>query len=238
MKYIIFIFIILVAYVLSITSMKYIKQKKIADFIFAFLIFALYVAHSFIIFRDVGFYDWNYQNTLPTANVSPFMFVLTPIILVFPKAIKPYFFLLISLLSFGMLSSAILGCAFNAFRNYAFHYHFAMDYTAHIIISLFGIYLVKTEQVKPTPKKCLISSLIIFAVATLMLILNAIFDTAFFGLSLSGKHTIYNSVIVENSYLSALIYFTGLATVLFLGYLYIKIINKKSDVLYEKQQFT
>lgn len=53
-----------------------------------------------------------------------------------------------------------------------------------------------------------------------MLIVNLIFDTTYFGLSLYGKHTIYNTVLVEESWLSAVIYCVGLGSVLWLGYIY------------------
>ena len=93
-----------------------------------------------------------------------------------------------------------------------------MDYTAHILLSLFGIYLVRSEQVDLTPVAALISGSVIFGSALLMLILNLIFDTSFFGLSLSGKHNIYNVVLTDNSYISVSLYFIGLSGVLALGY--------------------
>ena len=41
-----------------------------------------------------------------------------------------------------------------------------------------------------------------------------------------GKHSIYNNVLVNNSYLSALIYYAGLIGILFLGYLYLLLIKR------------
>ena len=82
----------------------------------------------------------------------------------------------------------------------------------------FGIYLVRSGQVTLAPRKSLYSGLIIIGVALFMMVLNLIFDTSFFGLSLLGKHNIYGNVLVESSYLSALIYFAGLTVILLLGY--------------------
>ena len=59
-----------------------------------------------------------------------------------------------------------------------------------------------------------------------MLLLNVAFDTAFFGLSLNGKHNIYNMVLVSNSYLSACIYFLGVGVVLLLGVALCKIVER------------
>ena len=227
MGYIITIIALLVFYIVAIYMMKYVRHPRVLNYVFIALVYIPYVSLCTIVYRDVGFYDWNFRNTLPVANVSPFMFSLMPILLILPKKAKEYVFLLISLLSVGMLVSTILGCAYNASINYKFHFHFLLDYVAHILLSLFGIHLIRSKQVEFNVKNCLISSSVIFAAATVMVILNLIFDTSFFGLSLRGKHNIYNNVLVSNSYLSALLYYLGLGVVLMLGYIVSKKFSKK-----------
>ena len=103
-----------------------------------------------------------------------------------------------------------------------------LNYAAHVVLSIWGVFLVKSGQVKLDRRDCFISGSMIIGVAFTMMILNVIFDTSFFGLSLNGKHNIYNSVIVDSSALSALIYFVGLVLVLFLGYSFNKMLSKKS----------
>ena len=132
------------------------------------------------------------------------------------------------MLAVGMFLSTVFGCVGNAMRNYKFHFHFTLDYLSHFALSAFGIYLIRTKQVKFNVKNCIISSSIIFCVATIMLGLNIILDTAFFGLSLNGKHNIYNIVLVDNSYLSALIYYLGLAFVLCSGFVLCRILSKNN----------
>ena len=175
----------------------------------------------------MGISDWNFLNTLPTANISPFMFTCTPLALILPKNIRKYFLTLISLLSVGMLLSTSLNCINLAIIQYKFHIHFVLDYIAHIFLSLFGIYVVRSKQVSFTKKECLLSSLIIYFVVVIMIVLNVIYDKSFFGLSLNGKHNIYNNVIVDNSFVSMLIYVFGLTIVLLLGYIYNSFLNKK-----------
>ena len=92
---------------------------------------------------------------------------------------------------------------------------------------MFGVYLVRSGQVELKVRNCIISGAIIVGVALCMLVLNCIFDTAFFGLSLTGKHNIYNNVLVENGAVSAAVYFAGLVLVLLLGAAYCKIFEKK-----------
>jgi hypothetical protein len=178
-----------------------------------------------IIYSDVGFDDWNFRNVLPTANVSPFMFSITPIALLLPEKARKHLLLLFSLLSVGMLLSAAVNCIYNTVIGYRFHFHFALDYISHVALSLWGVYAVRCGRVKLLPKSCFISGGLILGVAIVMLILNVIFDTSFFGLSLNGKHNIYNVVITDVSLLSVLIYFVGLVGVLFMGFYYNKLLE-------------
>ena len=178
---------------------------------------------------DVGPYDWNFKNALPTANVSPFMFTTTLVMWIFPKSVRKYLLTLVSLLSFGMLVAGLGGCLDYVMRDYAFHWHIAFDCAAHVIISLWGVFLIRSEQVELTPKKAIRGGSIIVVVAIVMLILNAIFKTAFFGLSVYGDHNIYNIRIFESGVVSILVYFTGLCLVLCIGYYYQKVLSIKKN---------
>ena len=220
--------VLLGLYVGVIINMKRMKNTKLFNYIFSAAVLACYL---FVVFRNYfedGFYDWNFQNTLPVANVSPFMFTMVGVIYLFPLRVRKHLYLLISLLSAGMLISSMLGCIYNASINYRFHIHFISDYVAHVVLSLWGVYLIKSKQVILTKKNAAISSGVIIGAAFFMMILNVIFDTAFFGLSLNGKHNIYNFVLTDNSYLSAALYFFGLLCVLGLGGLYSYLLSRNS----------
>lgn len=231
MLYFICIPIFVLLYIGALFLLRLFKNTTITNLVFCLCIVIPYICLVVIVYNSVGPKDWNFLNTLPTANVSPFMFAVCPIYLILPKKAKPYFFLLIALLSVGMFISPLTSLIYNGSINYKFHPHFVLDYFSHFMISLWGVYLVQTHQCEATTKKSLISGSIIVGVAIIMLILNVIFDKAFFGLSLNGKHSIYNNVLVDNSYLSALIYFSGLIVVLILGFLYqlllLKLFKKK-----------
>ena len=229
MPYIISMLLLLVFYVCVMFNMKRMKNTKLFNCIFSYVTFVCYLYVVIRTYLSVGFNYWNFKNTLPVANVSPFMFTLVGIIHFIPTKLKNYLYLLISLLSVGMLFSAVLGCIYNASIDYKFHLHFLSDYFAHIMISLWGVYFIKSQQVKLNKGNLIVSSGIIIGVAFAMLILNVIFDTAFFGLSLSGKHNIYNNVLTSNSYLSALLYFMGLIFVLCLGFAYSYLLSKNTS---------
>ena len=228
MAYIISLLLLCAGYGVCLAFMKRMRQTKLFNLIFVAAVYIMYLWLCVVVFLDVGFYDWNFQNTLPCANVSPFMFFLMPLALLLPPKFKKRFCLLISLLSVGMLLSAVLGCVSNAVIRYKFHPHFLLDYGAHFVLSAFGVYLVKSGQVELKFRECLISGGLIFGAAACMLLLNGIFGTNFFGLSLTGDHNIYNRVLVESGYLSALIYFCGLSLVLLLGAGYCSLFKRKT----------
>ena len=190
--------------------MRFMVKKTLFDIIFVVIVFVSYSLLVIAAYQKNGTDDWNFRNTLPYANISPFMFFFTPLFFVLPRGVQKYFGTLIALLCLGMILSSSISCIHYFSIGYAFHPEFVFDYIAHFALALFGIYLVQSKQVELRLKDSLIGGSIIVAVAVTMLIVNAIFDTSFFGLSLRGKHNIYNRVLVDNSFASAGIYFAGL----------------------------
>ena len=228
MKYLIVFAVLLAIYIVGVLLSKYLaKYKNVVNILFVIAIFTSYFYVVRYMYYDVGPEDWNFKNTLPTANVSPFMFCLTPIILVMPKAIRKYLMTLVVLLSLGMVVAGLGGALGFVARNYKFHWHITMDCFAHILLSLWGVYLLKSGQVELTPQKALRGGAIIVSVALIMLVLNLIYHKAFFGLSLYGEHNIYNIRLFENGVVSIIIYFLGRGVVLCAGYFYQKVLNLK-----------
>ena len=226
MYYLIALFGVMAVYVAALCLVPRLPRTKWVVLVFVALVFLPYVYCSLSILRSVGFDDWNFKNTLPTANVSPFTFFLCPLCLVLPKRIGKYFMTMISLLSVGMLFSGAVTCIFNYMRGYTFYLTFFLDVFEHAALSLFGAYLVHSGMASLKKKDALIGGGVIVCAAAVMLILNLIFHTSFFGLSLYGEHNIYNAVLTESGILSALLYFTGLIGVLALGYIYQRLLMK------------
>ena len=218
--YLLSLILCLVLYCAFIYLMKFFKHQKIVNLIFFLIIYIFYWVVVIVAFIKNGLYDWNFTNTLPTANVSPFMFGTLPLFYILPKKVKPYYINLISLLSLGMLFSPILSMVFNFSRHYSFHVSFLLDYIGHFTLSLWGIYFVKSKQITLKIRMSAIAGSLIVGVAIIMMILNVILDTSFFGLSLRGKHSIYNFRVTESSFLNAALYFIGLLLILFAGYSY------------------
>ncbi len=227
---------LIVFYVIGVLVIfKYNKKSKFVNSVFSMTIFLLYLFCLVSIYLDVGFYDWNFQNALPTGNMSPFMYTLVFISLVLPQNIKKYVFSLVGLLSFPMLCAGLISCIGYIIRDYTFHLTIFLDAFIHVLLSIFGVYLAKSKQIDFKNNKVLIiSGGLILLVANIMIIVNLIFKTAFFGLSMYGDHYIYNLVLVESSIFNAIIYILGAVIVLFIGYFYQKILNKSDKVLSSK----
>ena len=163
--YILTLLIFCLLFGVGIYLMKYIRNFKLFNLIFLALVYIPYVSMCvFVYFTDTDLNRWNFLNTLPVANVSPFMFSLMPILLILPKRIKEYVYLLISMLTMGMLLSTVFGCVGNALRNYKFHFHFTLDYLSHFALAAFGIFLIRSKQVKFNSKNCIISGSTIFSI--------------------------------------------------------------------------
>ena len=228
MWYIVCLIVLIAVYILAITFMDRCKRPWLMNSILIGVCLSCYVALALIIYEDVGFWDWNFQNALPTANVSPFMFFSLIIYVLLPKKIRKYHSVLIALLSAGMFGAVVLGCVSRAAIRYKFHIQFLLDYLSHLSLSLLGIYLVKSGQAELKKRDCLIAGGALLSVAVIMLIVNAIFGTSFFGLALNEKYNIYNMVLAPDPYLSALIYFVGVVVVLVIGYFYVTFVTSMS----------
>ena len=217
MAYLITICLMLLVYAAAICGMGHLKNTRWCNRLFALLVVVPYALLVAVLYAKGGCGDWNFLNAMPTANVSPFMFTLVPVVMLSWGRLQARLHLLIALLSVGMLCSPLLSCVSYFAIQYRFHFHFLLDFIAHVALSLWGVYLIKSGQVRLTLRDALASAGVILGAAACMLVLNLVFDTAFFGLSLSGKHNIYNMVLVSNGALSAGIYFLGLCLVMVLG---------------------
>ena len=215
----IFALVIMLAICFSlIPILKRIANAKIGNILFGFFVFVPYMIRIVLIGLNDGVTDWNFLNTMPTANVSPFLFFLVPFLFLMPKKIRKHVHLMVALTCVGMFVAGTFDCIRLTLAHYRWNWLFVFDQFCHIALAAWGVYLVKSNQVDLDFRSCLKSGSILVGVALLMMVLNILFDTCFFGLSLNGKHNIYMMVLVEHSYLSALIYFAGLIAVLAAGY--------------------
>lgn len=211
---------------------------KLTVVTFTLIIFIPHIFFILAFYYRYGIDNWNVQNLFPVANINPFMFVMAFVVLFLPKPIKNVFYLLTALLSFATILAGISGCFIYFKLIPTYEFQISIEWLSHLTMGLLGIYLILSKRVEFTVKNTLIASISIFGVALMMVVLNLIFDTSFFGLAFNGTHNIYNLIFIESPYLSALVYFVGLAGALFLGYWFLKLVIridkklvlKKNDV--------
>ena len=83
--YLVTIVVLLLSYVGVLFLFSFFKKKTLTNVILISIIFVCYISNVIIAYVKNGPLDWNFTNTLPTANVSPFMFAVCPLYLVLPK---------------------------------------------------------------------------------------------------------------------------------------------------------
>ena len=189
------------------------------EYLLPITVMVLYLANVIWIYHDVGPNDWNFLNALPMQNLSPFSYCLCFLSAFLPKKVRAPIYAMFALLSVGMLCAGILEIASYIPRNYAFHLILILGTTPHFLLSFFGIYLIRRQKINLSGKTMLWGYLLPIAIAIVMLIINCIFHTAYFGLSVYGDHNIYSVVISDYAAVSILAYFFGLCFVLAIGYL-------------------
>ena len=155
------------------------------------------------------------NSILPFGNYSPLIFTCSTILIFIPEKWCAWFKYFIGIMWLPMIAASLYNSIGYTWLQGPYSYTcITFDCFAHGLIGLYGFYVLYNKVIVYDKKKLIILLSCIIVVPVIMLILNAIFDTSFFGLNLNGKHNIYNVVLTDNSYISALIYFLGLAALL------------------------
>ena len=61
--YILTLVLLCALYATGSCCMKYIRNLRLFNILFGCLVYIPYLWLSWIVYNDVGFYDWNFQNT-------------------------------------------------------------------------------------------------------------------------------------------------------------------------------
>ncbi len=230
--YILAVLLSIVLYAIGLVFMKYlVKYRKFSDIDFPFMIFILYFIEIVLLLVEAGVENWDYFTLLPLGNIGPFMFFTLPFLFLLPKKVRKYYLTLVVLLSPAMLIYGLFDGIVLVISGRQAYATYVIDIFAHALFAVYGVYLVRSGQVDFDVKKSLISGSVILGVALLMLVLNAIFRTPFFGLSLYGEHNIYNIIFLKSAALSIILYFVGVAVALVIGYFFGKYLSLALDAL-------
>ena len=186
--------------------------------VFILCIFTLYCITLLIQLLSQGSNSKAFIDTVPTSNISPFVFCTLPLCLF--KRLRNFIFPMIVFLSVGIILSVEISHYRFINENLEYNIALSLDGLNHMLYALFGVYLVVSNQVQLSLKSFIYGCISILTIVATMILLNLIFHTSFFGLNLYGNHSIYDIVITTSSVLSSLIYVLGLIIFLFLGLLF------------------
>ena len=152
-------------------------------------------------------------------NISPLMFTLIPLTYFMKGKVKDYCFSAIAFLSVGMLVAMYASPEYEyvfTFRREA-DFMYTSEALCHMLCSLFGAYLVLTNQVKPVFSSWIKSIVFMYSFITFGVILNFVFHKSFFGMDPYGDYSIYMIDIFGSFEATLVAYYIGVLLVLTIG---------------------
>ena len=182
----------------------------------------------FIIADFVAFSCWTYASYqrgslgggwLTLDNISPLMFTMILLTPFMKDRFKDYVFSAIAFLNVGMFVALFISPEHSYI--FSFNKEATLMYTAeaicHMLCSLYGIYLILSNQVKPDFGHWLKSAAFLYSVITFSVVLNFVYHRSHFGMDPYGGASIYMIDIFGSFWATIVAYYFGIAVVLTLG---------------------
>ena len=215
-------------------------SKKINVKVFNIVFIVLDVIFYFI--WNVGMYErgWLEDGFETLANISPFTFTLIPFTLLMKDKVKEYAFAAIAFLWVGMFLALFISPEYTYV--FSFNTEASVVYTGealcHMLASLFGVYLILTEQVKLSFSSWLKSLTFMYCVIFFGVFLNYFFHKNNFGMDPYGNYSIYMIDIFGTFEATLIAYLLGVLVVLTVGmqagYVMQKLTRPKDSARLEK----
>ncbi len=210
--------IVLVLFFTSLTLMCLYRRKmnvKIWNFVFVMVDIVF-----FFLWNLAGYQrGWLDKRFMTLDNISPFTFTIIPLTYFMNKKTKDYAFSAIAFLSVGMFVAMI----FSPEHAYLFSYTadasflYTTEALCHLLCSLFGVYLVLTDQVKADGKNLVKSVVFMYLVIGFGVFLNYVFHKDFFGMDPYGNYRIYMLQLFGSFWATLIAYLLGVLVVLISG---------------------
>ena len=209
---------------------KRVKNKSSVNYILAGTALFFYVL---LIVTDGQYHHWDEATILdvhPLSKMSPFLFATALLAEFLPQTIKKYYHTILSSLLLAMAAVGIFASLADGMMNDMNYFVVWMyfDAVSHLTIALFGLWLAISGQLS-FERKVLVRSLgILYAFLLLLIVLNLIFKTNFFGLTTYGGHNIYG-VVIDPWILSFVAYFAGITVISLAGWFVCKALAAKAQ---------
>ena len=182
----------------------------------------------FIIADVLAYSAWNYaaylkgwlrDGYMTLGNISPLMFTLILLTPFMNERVRDYVHCAVAFLSTGMFLAMLISPE----HDYIFNFNteatfiYTTEAVAHMVCSLFGIYLVLSHQVKPDFKSLIKAVTCTLSIITFGVVLNFIFHTDNFGMDPYGSASIYMLDIFGSFWATLVAYYFGVVLVLIVG---------------------
>ena len=183
---------------------------------------------AFIAVDLVFFFCWNYaafergwleNGWMTFENISPLVCTVMPLTLIMNDKVKQAAYDSLAFFALGLFLALMISPE----HAYLFSFNIEADFiytseaACHLVVALFGIYLVLTKQVKPGWKAWLRSLIFTFSIIGFAIFLNFVFHKTYFGMNPYGESVIYMLNIFRSHNTTLLAYLAGVLVVLTLG---------------------
>lgn len=184
----------------------------------------------FIIVCAIFFFCWNYaayergwlkDGFMTLENISPYIctiILLTPFM---SDRVKDLANCAIAFLGFGMLLALYVSPGAEYFLNFVYRPKFMhiSEATCHLIMSLYGFYLILSNKVKVNFKNLGKAALFIYVSIAFGVFLNWCFHLGNFGMDMYGNYSIYFLDIFGSFQATFIAYLFGVFATILLGFL-------------------
>lgn len=221
--------IMVALYVIALTAICIYRKAintKIVNAVFLIVDLALFACWAYASYKR----GWT-DGFMVLENISPFIMSMMPLSIFFGPRTKSFFNCSAAFLWLGMFVALIVSPQqAYIFSNYT---EASLEYSAeaacHLIASLYGVYLIVTEQVKCNLKNWGKSILFMYSVIGYGVICNYIFHNDNFGMNPYGGYSIYMIDIFGSFEATLAAYLLSVLVVLTLGvqvgYVLVRLIN-------------
>jgi hypothetical protein len=201
----------------------------------------------FIIADLLAYSAWNYaaylkgwldDGWMTLGNISPLMFTLILLTPFMNERVREYVYCAIACLSMGMFLAMLISPE----HDYIFNFNteatfiYTTEAVAHMVCSLFGIYLVLSHQVKPNFKSLCKAVICTLSIITFGVILNFVFHIENFGMDPYGSAHIYMLDIFGSFPATLTAYYFGVVLVLTVGMQFVSLLDNLTARLFDKPE--
>jgi hypothetical protein len=201
----------------------------------------------FVIADFLAYSAWNYaaylkgwlnDGWMTLGNISPLMFTLILLTPFMNERVRDYVYSAIACLSTGMFLAMLISPE----HDYIFNFNteatfiYTTEAVAHLVCSLFGIYLVLSHQVKADARTLVKGGVCTLSIIGFGVILNYVFHIDNFGMDPYGSASIYMLDIFGSFAATLTAYVFGVILVLIVGMQSVAMLDRLSSRFFDKHE--